>query len=81
MNIIQHGIPQEGTYSGQCTLCKAIIECFEEEICLGSCIKCPTPNCGYIIFLKKGKWQIPWVDPTFKRKEFYITPIVPDTEK
>lgn len=86
MNIIKPGeLPENHEiYNGQCTLCKTIIECHKDEIktfATRNVVKCPTQNCNNWIFIEKGKWQIPWVDPTFKRKEFYITPIVPDTEK
>jgi hypothetical protein len=94
MRIVEPGTPQAiPIFHGQCSTCKVIVECLENEISydavptgptnrgvIKAYIKCPTQNCKGNIYLSKGKFQDKWVDPVYKPKEWQSTPII-DKEK
>lgn len=80
MNIIEQGkLPKEpNKFHGQCSNCKTIIECYKDECAYNNMgefvVRCPTLHCDTFICVKEGKYEKPWVDPSFKKKDWYITP-------
>ena len=85
MKIVEEGKPQEVViFHGQCSTCKVIVECTEDEILYDAVPnnpiriydKCPTPTCKGTIYLSKGKFQDKWVDPVYKPKEWQSTPVI-----
>ena len=84
MKIVREGdVPENAViYNGQCHNCKAIIECFQDEVSYSPVdrhlyVECPTPHCKDHIIVIEGKWMGQWVDPKFKQKDWYMTPTVP----